>query len=155
MTRLREQIAIECSVDETMARVVAYFRTLEGPDGVAHFRLRVPVKGVSGELGLYIDREVRVDAHLGRDDDNLNDLIRIVWDSEGSVIFPVFTGVLIAWGEADPLRCFIELDGDYKPPLGAAGEVFDEVIGRRIALSTAHEFLADLKYAVERCRVPS
>jgi hypothetical protein len=132
-----------------MARIKAYFLTLQGADGVAHFRLRVPVKGVSGELGLYIDREVRVDAHRGRDDDNLNDLIRITWNSEGSVIFPVFTGVLIVWGETDPLRSFVELDGEYEPPLGPAGEAFDEVIGHQIAVSTAQAFLADLKSAVE------
>jgi hypothetical protein len=110
-------------------------------------RLRVPVKGTS--QGVFLDREVRIEAWRDRDDQNLNDLIRIRWTSEGSVVFPKFAGTLVVWGEGDADLSFIELDGDYKPPLGLAGELFDETIGHRIAQSTARELLKDLKRGIE------
>ena len=147
MTHLRDQISVRGTVIETEARLESHFALRRGHDGVARIRLRVPVSGTS--QGLFIDREVRIEAWRDRDGQNLNDLIRIRWTAEGSVVFPKFAGTLVVWGENDPNVSFIELDGDYKPPLGATGELFDETIGFRIAQSTARELLKDLKNEIE------
>ena len=147
MTHLRDQTPVRGTVTQTETRLESYFASRRGLDGVARLRLRVPVSGMS--QGLFIDREVRIEAWRDRDDQNLNDLIRIRWTPEGSVVFPKFAGTLVVLGEGDPALSFIELDGDYKPPLGAAGELFDETIGHRIAQSTARELLKDLKLGIE------
>ena len=147
MTHLRDQTSVRGTVIQTEASLESYFASQRGLDGIARLRLRVPVSGTSP--GLFIDREVRIEAWRDRDDQNLNDLIRIRWTPEGSVVFPKFAGTLVVWGESDPHLSFIELDGDYKPPLGAAGELFDETIGHRIAQSTARELLKDLKHGIE------
>jgi hypothetical protein len=148
MTDLRDHVSVARSVDEAQTRLDAYLASLRGKDGVARMRLRVPI--VADGYQLSIDREVRVEAERARDNDNLNDLIRISWRPEGSVVFPVFEGTLVVWSEDDPQTSFIELDGGYKPPFGAAGQVFDSAIGHRIAEQTARQLLNDLKAAVER-----
>ena len=91
---------------------------------ITRMRLRVPMDGT-----VALEREVRIEAREARDDENLNNLMRIAWQPEGTVMFPRFEGTLVAWGEDDPAQSFIELRGHYTPPLGAAGQVFDELIG--------------------------
>jgi hypothetical protein len=149
MTHLREHISLASSASEAEARLENYFASLRSSNGMAVLRLRVPIEGLAGPLGISIEREVRVEARLTRDDENLNDLIRIWWGPEGRTILPTFNGTLIVWGETGKELSYIELDGAYTPPLGAAGQAFDEIIGHRIAASTAREFLKDLKRAIE------
>jgi hypothetical protein len=145
MKELREQTLVKSPVAETEAGLSAFFAARQDTDGVTHMRLRVPMDG--GLMSL--EREVRVEARAGKDDDNLNDVVRIAWEPEGPVIFPRFEGALIAWGEDDPAQSFIELRGHYTPPLGAAGQIFDELIGYEIAQATAREFLRDIKRDIE------
>jgi hypothetical protein len=147
MTHLRDQTSVRGTVTQAEARLESYFASRRGLDGIARLRLRVPVSGTSP--GLFIAREVRIEAWRDRDDQMLNDLIRIRWAPEGSVVFPKFAGTLVVRGESDPDLSFIELDGDYKPPLGSAGELFDETIGHRIAQLTARELLKDVTCGIE------
>ncbi len=149
MAHLHAQTAVECPLAETEARLDAYFAALQGADGIARMRLRVPVGGFHAALGLSLDREVRVEAARGRDEQNLNDLTRITWTPEGRAVFPQFEGTLVVWAGDDGASSRIEIDGAYLPPCGVAGQVFDEAIGHRIAASTAREFLADVKRAIE------
>ncbi|MGA8576669.1 MAG: hypothetical protein WB609_13415 [Candidatus Cybelea sp.] len=153
MPHLRDRTSVRGTVTETEVRLESYFASRRGLDGIARFRLRVPVNGTS--QGLFLDREVRIEAWRDRDDQNLNDRILVRWTPEGSVVFPKFAGTLVVWGKGDRELSFIELDGDYKPPLGAAGELFDEAIGHRIAQSTGRELLKDLKRGIEaQSRLP-
>lgn len=145
MKELREQAPVACPVLETEAGLVTFFAARQDANGVTHMRLRVPMDGGSMSL----EREVRVEARTGRDDDNLNNVVRVAWEPEGAVIFPRFEGALTVWGEDDPAASFIELRGQYTPPLGAAGQVFDEMIGHQIAQATAREFLRDIKREIE------
>ncbi len=145
MTELREQAPVQCTAAEAEAGLSAFFAARQGADGVTRMRLRVPMDGGS----ISLEREVRVEARIGRTEDNLNNVVRIAWQPEGSVIFPNFEGVLVAWGEDDPQQSFLELRGHYAPPLGAAGQLFDELIGYKIAQATAREFLRDIKRDIE------
>lgn len=144
MKELRERAPVGCPVDQTEAGLRAFFAARQDADGLTRMHLRVPMDGT-----LSLDREVRVEARAGRDEDNLNNVVRIAWEPEETVIFPRFEGVLLAWGEDDPQHSFIELRGHYTPPLGAAGQVFDDVIGYKIAQTTAREFLRDIKRDIE------
>ena len=146
MAHLRAQRSVRGSIAETEAALESYFASLRDRDGVARLRLRVPMSGHA----LAIDREVRVEARRGRDSQNLNDLTLVSWHPEGSIVFPAFTGTLIVSGDDDPGCSLIELEGDYTPPMGATGELFDAAIGHRIAESTARELLGDLKRATDK-----
>ncbi|HTU68929.1 MAG TPA: hypothetical protein VMF11_01295 [Candidatus Baltobacteraceae bacterium] len=145
MKELRERIDVAAPVELTEAGLMAFFDVRQDANGVTRMRLRVVLDGSH----VAIEREVRVTARAGRDDEGLNDLVRITWQPEGTVVFPQFEGTLVAWGGEDPASSVIELRGHYAPPLGAAGQVFDEAIGLRIAQATAHEFLRDIKREIE------
>ena len=149
MKRLRERAVVACPVDAAEDRVAAFFDAYRGTDGTARMRLRVPM-GKRAPFAYSLDRLVRVEARRKRDDENLNDLIEVAWRPEGTAMLPQFEGALIVIGDDDPGVSIIELDGKYLPPLGAAGQVFDEAIGHHIAQSTAREFLRDIKSFIER-----
>jgi len=148
MPQLRDVAPVKRSAAETQAAIERFFLSLEGADGVARLRLRVPA-GSSGH-GISLDREVRVEARAVHQSNGAPGVIEIVWMPEGTGIFPRFDGTLIVTGFGNSDASFIELDGIYTPPFGAAGQVFDAAIGRQIARSTAREFLKDLKAAVEK-----
>ncbi len=148
MTRLRETIAIDRPADQAQEALERFFAALTGKAGP--LRLRVPFDGATANYGIYFDRDVLVEARRARDEGNLNDVVSIKWFPEGTAVLPSFSGTLIACGEEDPSRSYIELDGSYTPPLGSAGQVFDATIGHRIAQATARELLSDIKTAIER-----
>ncbi len=66
---------------------------------------------------------------------------------------PGFEGTITLRAGEDYDECALELDGRYEPPGGAAGKLFDDVVGRRIAHATLGSLLdgvrADLRTAHE------
>lgn len=142
--RLRDTIALDCPVPEADSRIAAYLDGHRDRDGVTRFALRVPLDGIAPLHGLALEREVRVDARRDRDDQNLNDLIRISWTPGIDGAFPHFEGTLVTWSAEDPMHSFVELDGWYEPPFGDAGELFDEAVGHAIATRTARALLNDM-----------
>jgi len=145
--RLRDTISLECPVPEADSRIAAFLDGHRDRDGITRFALRVPLDGIGPLHGLALEREVRVDAHRDRDDQNLNDLVRISWKPDGDLAFPAFEGTLVTWSADDPMRSFVELDGWYEPPFGDAGELFDEAVGHAIAQRTARALLDDMAAA--------
>ena len=150
VTRLRETIPVGRPAEEAQEALERFFAPLNGKAGP--LRLRVPFNGATANYGVYFDRDVLVEAHRARDAGNLNDVVSIKWTPEGTRAFPCFSGTLMVCGDDDPSRSYIELDGFYAPPLGAAGQAFDATIGHHIAQATARELLADIKTAIERTR---
>jgi hypothetical protein len=76
------------------------------------------------------------------------DELRIRWSAR-SAWLPDFTGTLhfrIDSVETTMLR----LDGSYSPPGGAAGRLFDELLGRRISDATAGDFVRRIARDLER-----
>ena len=146
--RLRDHIAVACPAGEADSRLESFFAGSRDADGVAHLALKVPLEGVPGFSGLALEHAVRVRAWRDRDDQNLNDLIRITWEPEGGGPYPAFEGTLATWRETDPPRTFIELDGTYEPPMGIAGETFDAAMGHAIAHRTVRALLDDLGRAI-------
>jgi hypothetical protein len=147
MRRLRATVAVDCPIDQAQARIERFFAAHRSSDGTLRIPLRVPIGRADG--GFALDHEVRVEARTARDDQNLNELIRLSWRPEGDGIpLPPFEGTIVTWAERNPQRTFLELDGTYVPPLGAAGEAFDEAIGRKIAQRTAKDLLAQIAAAI-------
>lgn len=140
-TKVRDRVAVECPITEALSRVEAYFERRRDADGRTRLALRA---SVGDAAGLAIDRVVSVDARRGRDDDNLNDVIHIRWEPATEGPFPTFEGKLYAWAEHDPNISFVELDGTYEVPLGAAGAAFDAVLGEKIAQQSVRALLLEL-----------
>lgn len=80
----------------------------------------------------------------------------ITWEPEPGGVYPTFEGTLTAREHHSDGGTVLELDGNYKPPLGAAGAAFDKLLGHRLATDTAQEFLMELaaemraRYAYEQ-----
>jgi hypothetical protein len=74
---------------------------------------------------------------------------KVHWEAEGRGPFPVFDGILTVGGDEDYNAFWLTLEGVYVPPGGVAGQVFDAVIGRRIAETTARGLLEQIRSAAE------
>ena len=148
MSRLHDKTSVDFSIAEAQSRLEAFLESLQGQDGVARMRLRVPITGMPDSFGIALAREVRIEARRGLDELR-REVTEIVWQPEGTTVLPRFEGTLFVTHDGSPNRSDIELAGEYTPPFGVAGQVFDAAIGQQIARTTAREFLLDLKRAIE------
>src|SRR5665213_573635 len=74
--------------------------------------------------------------------------LRICWEPDAT-LFPSFQGTLHA--EDTTLKaCTLTIAGTYDVPGGAAGQLFDAVIGVRIANGTLEQLLERFRNAIER-----
>jgi hypothetical protein len=116
-------------------------------DGV---ELHVPVRDLAPTRGGHVRRRVRLIAVRLRDEHDpgrVHDALEIDW-AAGTRFFPDFHGMLrLRIASVDQTR--LTLEGTYQPPLGALGQVFDLVIGRRIARATMADLLRRLGDAME------
>ena len=85
---------------------------------------------------------------LSEDPLRFDEVWKVCWHPYGGGPYPDFEGTL-AIRSRDGGGCTLELDGNYEPPLGQFGRVFDAVLGARIASATARELLADLAEEIE------
>lgn len=127
MTEIRESITLDVPAARAEQCVLEAFERYRTPAG----DIEMPLAGAI---------MVRVHVSKRRDAQNLNDEIALRWEPESGQMFPVFDGTLTLWNET-PEKTNVELRGTYEPPLGAAGKVFDDAVGRAIALQTARQFL--------------
>jgi hypothetical protein len=72
------------------------------------------------------------------------------WEAEGGGHFPIFDGELVIEADEDYNSFFLALDGEYVPPGGLPGYVFDAVIGHRIADAAVHGLLSEICAEAER-----
>jgi hypothetical protein len=111
----------------------------------------VPLRYVVPSIGGRLKQPVDVTFERGPDETEggrAHDEIQICWTA-GTRFFPDFRGTLrLRIASVD--ETLLALEGTYRPPFGAAGAVFDAVIGRRIARATMCELLDRLGDAMER-----
>ncbi len=146
--RIRQKVTLRCPIGVAEARVAEFFQRRNDADGKARLALRVPLERRGPFAGLALEHDVAVTARKGRDDRNLNDVIRIAWEPVEGRAYPAFAGTLAVWAEGDPEKSFVELDGTYQPPGGLSGQAFDEAFGQSIARRTARALLHDIARAV-------
>ncbi len=114
--------------------------------------LEVPLDDFGLPTHIAMARDVEIHVSRERDEDNLNDVFRVVWHPAGGGPFPDFKGTLLVWSEEDPAQGFIELDGEYQAPLTVFGEAFDATIGHLIAERTAKHFLEKVADGISAIR---
>lgn len=74
--------------------------------------------------------------------------IPVSWRAPDSAAFPVFNGF---FGIEPLYKNFIKLDlwGQYRPPFGLAGVLFDFIFGRKIAKATMNHVVDEVSVAIE------
>jgi hypothetical protein len=80
------------------------------------------------------------------DEARKHEALLIAWRPR-SPLFPEFRGVVTVRPEHRGV--LLHLQGDYAAPFGAAGKIFDFVIGRAIARRTMQNFLRELAAEIE------
>jgi hypothetical protein len=146
MTRLLAHEHVHCPPDRLERFVAAHLESLRREDGTIHLTLGVPTR----TLGINLERPVVARVAFGPDAAGLNRVLHIDWEPEGGGPFPAFSGVLSAEPIDGPGEdSLLALDGNYNPPGGGAGRVFDDAIGLSIARSSARALLDQLRDGAE------
>jgi hypothetical protein len=119
-----------------------YVREAAG-DADGNLPMRYTVTQLAG-LTLERDVTVRVDYHALPDE---GAHLHICWEPDAS-LFPSFAGTLHANATGDT-TCTLLLAGTYDVPGGMAGQLFDAVIGVRIAHGSLEQLLEQFREAIE------
>jgi hypothetical protein len=148
MAQLHEYISVNCPFERVPGFLAEYFSKLgEAGDQPAVIELRAPL----GEAR--IEREVV--AHLSPKPGYPGyTRLGITWAPKDGGPYPTFEGVLSASQETED-GCRLDLDGEYTPPGGAVGAVFDIVVGHGIAQATANDLLHHIRAFLEDAYKPA
>lgn len=141
MSAIHESLTVLCPFDQVAKAAEAYVDSLPEKDGKSVVALRVSMGDV------VVEREADLSlahshAYPGFE------IMNISWRAHDGGVYPVFCGTLNV-EEVTGLFCRLDLDGDYTPPLGIAGIVFDAVVGHRIAVAAARALLDEIKTGIE------
>lgn len=74
---------------------------------------------------------------------------KVRWTPENGGPYPDFSGEITIRADETYQNAVLELCGDYVPPLGLPGQVFDMAIGSRIASGTARALLQTIAGEME------
>ncbi len=111
--------------------------------------LRIAVGGI--ELGI----EVRPRIERPREEEGIAGMspvtrVDLAWEAAHSQgLFPSMQATLSAW-PLSSTETQIEIEGEYRPPLGPVGKVLDAALLHRIAEASVHRLLDDL---IEQIRI--
>lgn len=140
------ELEVECPAQDVAPRL---HDALYGGKTSGSFELEVPFE----RLGLPAIGKFSRRARVTLGQSNLRSdgamLVPIVWRDARSKKFPEFKGYI----EILPLasdRSQVAIIGEYAPPLGPLGEIFDASVGKHIAEVTVEELLDHLRSILER-----
>lgn len=127
------QAAVACPAEAAQAFLERDFELQHSQEQRVALHVRVPVWG-----SLSLDKEV--DAVLSPAAGGADCGMRVTWEP-GQGLFPRFHGLLRAL-PTGPESAILELRGEYEPPGGTLGMMFDRMVGRRLARATIDNLLA-------------
>jgi hypothetical protein len=141
---LSASVPVKAPSGFALAFLNTYVRDRAGIDGDSCLPLRYTLTHLAG-LTLERDVAVRVEYVLRGQD--IPATLDIAWEPDAS-LFPSFKGALRAdaTGKAE---CTLIIDGQYDAPGGVAGQLFDAVLGVRIAQATIVQLLEQFRDVVE------
>ncbi|HTX57212.1 MAG TPA: hypothetical protein VMD47_08920 [Candidatus Acidoferrales bacterium] len=146
MSQLYQRRYLNCPYNRARELLAAMVVTPEDASREQQLRLTLPVPGVAGaELG----KDVSVSFRPTADPMGFDEPWTLHWEPLGGGLYPDFDGTLAIRADESYATSMLELKGTYRPPLGAAGAVFDAVVGSRIAHATARELLRTIGKTIE------
>jgi hypothetical protein len=135
MTRLRQELLVDCPYHFARTCLEEILRPLAASGQERVILLSVPVGDRS------VAKEVNTEFSVAVDPRHFDEPWAVHWEPKGGGPYPTFDGTLTVRADETYDKSWLELEGQYKPPLGVAGAVFDAVIGKRIAELTAKGLL--------------
>lgn len=147
MSTLQERRVLHCPYQRARSYLEAALKEPAEKQESKTIRLQVPI-GPPG--GVALNKEVAITVGAGKDPMHFDEPWAIHWEPIGGGPYPNFDGTLTVRADETYQSSLLELNGEYKPPLGAAGAAFDAVLGSRIASMTAQELLEKIGNEIER-----
>ena len=141
---LSASVPVKAPSGFALAFLNTYVRDLAGTNGDSTLPMRYTLTQLAG-ITLERDVAVRVE-YVAKPDDAPAEL-NIAWEPDAS-LFPSFKGTLRAVPSGND-GCTLSIDGEYDAPGGVAGQLFDAVIGVRIAHGTIEQMLEQFRTAIE------
>jgi hypothetical protein len=141
---LSASVPVKAPSGFALAFLNTYVRDRAGVDGDTCLPLRYTLTHLAG---ITLERDVAVRVEYVLQGEDIPATLDIAWEPDAS-LFPSFKGALRAdaTGKAD---CTLIIEGQYDAPGGVAGQLFDAVIGVRIANATLFELLEQFRVAIE------
>ncbi len=151
MNHINVSTAVGSNTSTTVARLEGFFHEY-APQAEMTFALRAPFDIAALRVGLTLQREVSARfAPLGSD----SHAYAVAWEPVMAGPFPSFAGTIyVTTDEFDATKSIVTLDGHYHPPLGAAGDVFDAVLGKHIAQASAADLVQRIAAYIEQTPAP-
>ena len=145
MRRLSRSIHVNAPASFALAFVRTYFLQ-RGPEGAARLALRFPLPDALMS-GLTIEKIVLLEFASARADTHASS-IAIGWKPLATRALPSFSGMLEALA-AGREACRLTIEGEYAPPGGVPGALFDRLIGVHIAGATLSALLTRFTADIE------
>jgi hypothetical protein len=141
---LSAAVPVQAPSGFAIAFLNTYVREFNQAGGNPAMPLRYVVSQLAG-LTLEHDVTIRVE-YVPQPGDAPADLY-VCWDPDAG-LYPSFRGALHA-EPAGEKACTLSITGNYDVPGGVAGQLFDAVIGVRIAHGTLEQLLEQFRTAIE------
>jgi len=142
-THIIEQRNMKCSANLTEVRVRDFFAG-HGAGETVRLRLHVPLQIPGLGIKFRVGREVMARMRPYSDK---HDIVEIEWDPQNRLL-PRFNAILTVEPEGN-VACRLILNGVYAPPMSWIGRLFDRIVGRRLARTTALDLLERIGNSVE------
>jgi hypothetical protein len=147
LTKITVEHVARCPFSVAHDYAEAFLREIDERGAEVRVRVRDLLPTRRGKLR----RRVRIVFERRLDEEEAgraHDAVALHWTA-GTRLFPDFHGDLrLRIASVD--ETLLTLEGQYRPPLGPFGAVFDVVLGRRIARSTMSELVGRIAKAMER-----
>ncbi len=135
MTHIRETLTADCEFGAAIEFAEKFFEE--------HVELALPWACVS-KTNVATAFKIALDA---TDSGRLHNALQLQWSPSEHLPLPAFAGLLTvrpASGKSE-----LSLEGTYEPPFGVAGQLFDNVVGQRIAHGTVRGLLREIASFIE------
>ncbi len=144
MRELSASISVRAPSGFSLAFLNTYVGDLSDADGDSIMAMRYTLTQLAG---LTLERDVTVRVEYVAQPEDEPAVLNIAWEPDAG-LFPSFEGTLHA-KPAGKNACTLTIGGTYDAPGGPAGQLFDAVVGVRIAHGTLDHLLARLRDAIE------
>ena len=143
MARLFEQRYLQCPYVRAKDYLAQSLREAAQHGHEQTLTLRVTMREYD------IERDVLVRYGKGADPMHFDEPWKVHWTPAQGGPFPDFDGTLTVRAGENYETAILELEGEYEPPLGAAGRVFEAAVGHRIAANTGQALLETIGEQME------
>ncbi len=142
---LEASVDVPCSLGAAIVWVHRYF---DERHNIVSIGIPLHKLGLPTSVHVYRNVIVYFDVVPDRSASPKQSAIRLSWKPTHGGAFPALTGKITS--RAHGANATLYFNGRYRPPFGAAGMLFDRIIGRYIARIATQELLDDIERFISR-----